>query len=630
MILNAIRRVYDQLCLSLRSVRTKMNTLVSFWTSHILRRDIRPKPGIADIWMILVRLAAISVITTGIVFGAIGFRILLKETNVFWYQIDPDLQLAFLGFFNKMLDVLLISSLEYTASIVVTAWMTAKKPHDASGATFGDFELKNELTKPWMTIWAFVWRWKRFKFSFKSLLRFLLCLCVSVCVLLQGLAINTIAIPKIRWYPNLPTPQNGFKWTSGLHDQLTVRYPKVFLEAIDWSMHMKAGYDNIGVDGASEWALVLSASRSLDGLSDIVPVCSVKEKGWHLVHARDLGGTDRHTGLNTNFDATKPVESLSIIDKQVWQAFDWLRKRGHYFATGSIGWTGNLTLVVPVLNTVCKYDNDAISAPKSAITVIPPGDQNTDASSFKIKFGPTGAVNMEAIECTITFRQALHSFAVWIVKMDKPDISQNHYYSKFDERLVYEEPLPQDHKIALSLAVQTQGVLERMDRLTTGKGLVQHLLLFNRKLQSGHNAIQSDPQGLAVIMAVLIQNLISYSDQIRTEIPLELSPDPADVITSFPMQWQLYGSGPRLAWQWITVFVLAVVLFCFCYGLWQTLWYWMAPGEWTEVPGMMVLAQVSGLLQDIEVEEKASQMLYYVATESGKVMLGSKKSTKAK
>ncbi|KAJ4300888.1 hypothetical protein N0V90_002976 [Kalmusia sp. IMI 367209] len=600
MIINALGRSYNRLCILIRHTKANTTRLLTFLSSRISERQIRPKPGWSDFWILSVRFVAIGLITTGIIWGATGFRVYLKSTAVFWYDVDADLQLALLGFFNKMLDVLLVSSLEYTASVLITTWMTAERTRIERGATFGDFELKNELTKPWMTIWAFVWRSRRFKWNYKSLFRFLLCLCISICVLLQGLALNTIAIPKRRWYPNNPIPQNGFSMTSRIRNEMTIKYPKVFLQEIHWSMHMKAGLDNIGNEGAPEWAFALSASRSLDGLSDIVPVSSVKEKGWQLVHGRDLGGTNRWTGLNTNFNARKPVESLSIIDRQVWQVYDWLRERGHGLTTASTGWTGNLSLIVPVLNTVCKDDNGANGISEGSMSVTPPDDKTPGNSNFTVRFGPTSAQNKGGVECSITFRQALHSFGMWIVDMKGADVSQNHYSSKYDERLTYEKSLQQDHKIALALAIQTQGVLARMDQLTTGKGIAKYLLSISRKLQQGHPGIQSDAHGLAVVVAVLLQNLISYSDQTRPAIPLELPSESADIITCFPIQWQLYGSGPRLAWEWVAVFVLAVVLCSFCFGLWQTIWYWMAPGDWTEVPGMMVLAQASGPLQDIE------------------------------
>lgn len=426
-------------------------------------------------------------------------------------------------------------------------------------------------------------------------------------------------MPKSRWYPNKPLKENGFSMNDGIRKEMTITYPKVLLQEVNWGMHLSTGYDNIGFDGAPEWALALSASRSLDGLSDLVPRCGIKEKGWHLVHARDLGGINRWTGLDTTFDTKKPVESISVVDKQVWQVFDWLRATGHGSANGSTGWTGNLTLSVPVLNTICQYsDNTGIS--EGSIKVIPPNPQMLNDSSFAINFGRSGALS---IHCKITFRQALFPIAMWIVQLRPVDMSFNHYSTKHDGQLTYEKPLPQDHQIARALASQIQGVLANMDKLVGDKGIARYLLLISRRILQLNPSMESDAHSLAVVVAVLIQNLIGYADQIRPEMPTEMPKDPSNTITSFPIQWQLYGSGPRLAWQWMTVFVLVTVLGCFCFGLWQTFWYWMSPGAWTEVPGMMVLAQISGDLKDIDKPE-ADRKLYFVDEESkGKVLLES-------
>lgn len=599
---------------------------------YIPQRKIRPELHWSDIWIHFTRLVAISIITTGIGWGATSFRIFLKEKAISGFGVDADLQLAILGFFNKMLDVLLITSLEYTASILLTTWMTAEENTDARGATFGDFELKNELTKPWITIWSFVVRCRRFKCNWWSFLRFLLCLCVSVCVLLQGLATNTIAIPKQRWYPNLPGAVNGWSITKQSRGEMTIKHPKEYLHGVNWSMHLKAGLDNFGEEAASEWAFALSASRSMDGLSDVVPVCSLKEKGWQLVHGRDLGGTNRWTGLNTKFDAKAPVETLSVTNKQVWDVFDWLRKTGHGLTTASTGWTGNITLMAPVLNTDCEFSTKGKSISERSMTVTIPDDQySSGVPDFTIDFGPIGVEDSKPIKCTISFRQALHSFEMWIVDMADVDLSQNHYYQKFDERLIYQPTSAQDYTITRVLAIQTQNVLPFMNRLMTGEGISQYLLSMSRKLQQTDLSIQSDAQGLSVVVATLIQNLISYSDQIRSGLPSELSSDPNDFIISYPIQWQIYGSGPRLAWEWVAVFILVVVLCSFCFGVWQTVWYWMAPGNWTDVSGMMVIAQESSPLHNINVEEKASKMLYFVDTErDGKPLLSNKECGRAR
>jgi hypothetical protein len=199
---------------------------------------VRPQFGLIDAWIQFTRLLASAVLIIGIVWGLTSFHLFLKDIKLAWFDVDADLQLAMLGFFNKSLDVLLISSLEYTASVLLTIWMTATDGKDAPGATFGDFELKNELTKPWMTTYGFIWRCQRFKWrwtswsSWRSFLRFLLCLCISICVLLQGLAINTIAIPKQRWYPNKPDAHNGWGLTDKARHEMTITYPRVNLQEL--------------------------------------------------------------------------------------------------------------------------------------------------------------------------------------------------------------------------------------------------------------------------------------------------------------------------------------------------------------------------------------------------------------
>ncbi|KAF2445346.1 hypothetical protein P171DRAFT_512539 [Karstenula rhodostoma CBS 690.94] len=73
------------------------------------------------------------------------------------------------------------------------------------------------------------------------------------------------------------------------------------------------------------------------------------------------------------------------------------------------------------------------------------------------------------------------------------------------------------------------------------------------------------------------------------------------------------------------------VLCCLLPGLFQTIWHQMAPGEWTEVLGIMVLAQGSPGLQDIAIEEKANKRLYCVDEEcQDKIMLWSKASGRAR
>jgi hypothetical protein len=74
--------------------------------------------------------------------------------------------------------------------------------------------------------------------------------------------------------------------------------------------------------------------------------------------------------------------------------------------------------------------------------------------------------------------------------------------------------------------------------------------------------------------------------------------------------------GSRFGWKWASPCILLVVLVDFFFGVWQTIWYQIAPGEWTEMQSMMVIAHRTLVLNDLQIEDKACKMLYSVDTES--------------
>ncbi|KAH8733101.1 hypothetical protein GQ44DRAFT_766163 [Phaeosphaeriaceae sp. PMI808] len=122
-------------------------------------------------------------------------------------------------------------------------------------------------------------------------------------------------------------------------------------------------------------------------------------------------------------------------------------------------------------------------------------------------------------------------------------------------------------------------------------------------------------------MGVLLQNLLSISNKYRSPLPATMLLEPFESISSYPIQWQVYGSGPRLTWEWLAVFVLVVVLLSLSFGMYQTLRYRTGPGLWVELGGMMMLAQTSPSLDDMENEEKAQKRIYWVENSAQKKKL---------
>lgn len=473
------------------------------------------------------------------------------------------------------------------------------------GASFSDFSLKDELTKPWMTIHAFCTRYRRSRWSFASFGRFLLCLTISICVVLQGLAVNTIAIPKARWWPS--EEENGYTVDARRRESLTIFHPKPYLKDINWFNHLGVGKENVGSEGYHpwDWALGVSGALSFSGLFNVVATCNSTGKGWRTVHRTGWESPIRWTGLYTQFNnASMPVETLSIGDWQVWNIFNNNRPSQAAKATG---WNGYPKLMVPVLSTHCESAASSSPAVSDSINVILPSGGR---STFAITYGPIPAANFSGASCSTNFSQALFPPGIWIVGLGGVALDLSGSWDDWMHKLDYQPPTPYDHNITINLAIQARDTFPRMTHLIHDTSLSYKLLLMSRVLQTLPTAnISSDAHGLAVITGVYLQNLVAAATQsYETSLPGQEE----EFVSSYPNRWQIYGSGPRMSWSWVAVLILIVVVSCFCFGIWQTWRYWTVPGEWLELGGMMVVAQASRPVTDIADKKKTRQKMYWV------------------
>jgi hypothetical protein len=207
---------------------------------------------------------------------------------------------------------------------------------------------------------------------------------------------------------------------------MTVEYPKVLLRDIDWLNLLGIGQANVGRESYPpwDWALGISASQSFLGFSNVVPTVARPEKGWHLGWGTDKVG--RQMGLYTQFDhPDQSIETISVDDEQVLGVFDWLRKTHHQPIASSIGWTGNLTLVLPALNTICTPSNNPIT--EASISVTLPDNTSSSSTTFAVDLGPIPSLNFTGAACSSTFRQGLYPLNMWIVEMQGADLSFNSY-----------------------------------------------------------------------------------------------------------------------------------------------------------------------------------------------------------
>jgi hypothetical protein len=195
--------------------------------------------------------------------------------------VSADVQLAVFGLVNKILDYLLDTVLDHTVSVALTVWMACEcgsiRPipcyinmlrffslkgtisDHLAGIKITDFSMKDELSKPWIAFSAFVTRWRKDGWRWTYLLRFLICLSVSFCVLLQGAGVNTIGIPKSRWYPNY--------WGGVPNSDLTLTLPLMRMTNTNW-------------DGVWGQASSMTGETDPNAIGQIVPVSPPPKYSW--------------------------------------------------------------------------------------------------------------------------------------------------------------------------------------------------------------------------------------------------------------------------------------------------------------------------------------------------------------
>lgn len=314
-------------------------------------------------------------LSTGAILTALGFggssRVFtLKTQMVLGNSVDPDLQLAFLGLINKFMDLLLTKALQITAGVIVTLWMTrSRRSSGARGARIADFELSEELTKPWAALSQFTKRWSNNGWKGAGKTRFLITLSISVCVLLQGLAVNTVGVPKQRWWPESS-------------DALNVSHPLCNLRSLDWMNFWDSSWGTVG-GGDISWDVMGSyiATSSHLAFRDFATTMDSNPRGWQDFRRENSGAfvalDTRHNGSSTR--------GFALHTSQAVDAFSWMQTNGTADARRASGISGELKLTVPGTLVSCRTSDlrPFLDANALSVTVDKPLHTLAGATNFQ-------------------------------------------------------------------------------------------------------------------------------------------------------------------------------------------------------------------------------------------------------
>lgn len=559
----------------------------------------------------------------------------LHDFSVSSTLIDTDIQLAAIGLINKIIDLLVTMALERGASLMLTFWMispaaAARVPDGHEGATLLDFELSEELKKFWVCVWNYRKRIRTYGWSGLGWLghvRFLLCLFSSVGILFVGLGLNTVTIPKMRLYPDI-----GVVW----------RTNQITFSNISWATDLaqsmalanSSATTNLPEALAESMTLVVEAGEMLTSLRAASFVLSQQPPGWLplyndaepvFVHADPQAElwdnseqgknyerfiTVLETDINSDLNAAGTARSLSIHKQDVMKMWTDFEHTSTANAKAASGLEAFFNLTSIVLDTTCNIEDTSATLGTSAIEIraspnesLPGATGSESALVLQVLLGPI--INSTAIMaedgfpgavCTILVSQ--HLIPVFGVVKDRRLSWARAFWFMQDYTQLSPEPS--------SNSAITDALTDRLTRLVPilqasfpGQGVVPLVVAMYRSAQDQRPDLdEGDNSVLSFLIASMVQTVVSLADW-------EAVVDPQTQVTHSVRLW-LYASSPRLPWEWGAVFFIIICLVAVAWSLCVQLWFWMAPGPWVEMGGMLVVANRATELDVVKLVDSGS------------------------
>ncbi|KAF3933819.1 hypothetical protein ABW20_dc0110224 [Dactylellina cionopaga] len=503
-------------------------------------------------------------------------------------------------------------SIENLAGITITSMMVAnigkRGKSTPSGASSLDFELANEMTKPWLAIYNFYKRVSLFGFAkigLRGSLKFVLTLLIGVTVLLMTSAINTVALPKQRWTP-----------------ETTYCTPAQRIASLNYSFTENQAYNmGLSLTDAESRTAALIAAQSWTATDNIWYTGATHDYWQSLFQSssRNSDSFPRYTAIKTFQNETI---TFTVRLKSVQDLYTRAGNSSDYFARVAQGYAGAFNITVPALTTSCqellaRQGNDTF-----AVRTNP-----TDAPgrpSLQIVLGPSSRYpEFKGANCSLGFQQMYYTPTGWV-----PSSTYSRVTGVWLDRDIYETItdfaptiLPAttyDASIVRSLGNTLNTTLPVIDDFTNG--FVSFMAILVKAVQGRRPESPTGAGAVAPGIAAIVQQTISSGD---------FSDIDTDQEVCSSIRWEVYGSGPRLPWQWAIGVVLAFgILIAFVDFL-----AWLNPrvyvAEWISVFGMLTLANGSPKLDAFEDKDAAEKsLLYVVETESGEVELRERNSFK--
>ncbi|KAL1967489.1 hypothetical protein VTN77DRAFT_3274 [Rasamsonia byssochlamydoides] len=121
--------------------------------------------------------------------------------------------------------------------------------------------------------------------------------------------------------------------------------------------------------------------------------------------------------------------------------------------------------------------------------------------------------------------------------------------------------------------------------------LTQYSLQLGRVISNSQESSQDLPlDGLAAVYGTILSELITSAEwTVSNQLP-SANMTETETVRQGLVRYELYGSGPRLPWEWAIVTVIGIIALAICFDVYILVVERIAPGPWLSSLGGMLLA----------------------------------------
>ncbi|KAK8210641.1 hypothetical protein IWZ01DRAFT_482708 [Phyllosticta capitalensis] len=533
-------------------------------------------------WSLFKRVLTATVLAGAIILGVLGQSFSTRRWLWHGLWINQDAQLAAFGLINTLLSYGVGDSLSHIAGTTITRWMVKE---DDKGASTLDFDIEDEMREPWTAIANCYTRSENKDWTWKDFLRFVPVFIIGLSMVLLNAAMNTIAIPQDRWWPDLSF-SNAVGDERAYFSNKTMRVTNVSRTAVwnqSWDM-VREGPGEFSWDVAH----AIAANSIFTDLS-LLYETQRQPRGWRVVRDEEAL---MHSIVNVTRNHTSSYQAVALDGTAIGEM--WTEQTKHSsnaWAQRATGWNAILKLTGILLNTSCS------EAAGSAV-----GSWNAssrDSGTVVLDIGPASPVggNFSGATCSISVDQVLFQCGGFYPDFPyiEPRNSTQRVFPSTDNLTAIANT-----QIAAELASWFSDVAPSLQALFPNQqstNLTSIALRISNAIverERGHTRMD----GLAMVVAFTFSNMLTMFDWSFEEVSNTTT-------LQGPVQWRIWKSGPQREWQWVIAAVLGVLLLVQFYDVFLLFFSRYAKGLWLDLGGMLVAANAADKMAAVSDDQGA-------------------------